>query len=40
MMLEQARRLFALHADADLDYMEHRVRQETMNEYGVEELRP
>jgi hypothetical protein len=34
-MLEQARRLFLLHADADLDYMEH----ESAGDYGVEDLR-
>lgn len=37
-MLEQARRLFVLHADADLDYMERRIRYETAGEYGVADL--
>ena len=39
-MLEQARRLFALHADADLDYMEIRIRHESVGEYGVADLTP
>jgi hypothetical protein len=34
-MLEQARRLFALHADADLAYMEQRIRHESSGEYGI-----
>ena len=34
-MLEQARRLFILHADADLDYMEVRIRYESAGDYGV-----
>ena len=38
-MLEQARRLFALHGDADLDYMERRIRYETAGDHGVEDLR-
>lgn len=37
-MLEQARRLFALHADADRDYMEKRIRHESAGEYGVADL--
>ena len=37
-MLEQARRLFALHADADPAYMERRIRHESAGEYGVEDL--
>jgi len=37
-MLERARRLFALHADADRAYMERRIRHESAGEYGVEDL--
>jgi hypothetical protein len=37
-MLEQARRLFALHADADLIYMERRIRHESAGEHGIEDL--
>ena len=37
-MLDQARRLFILHADADLAYMERRIRYETAGEYGVADL--
>lgn len=38
-MLDQARRLFALHADADLDYMEKRIRHESAGEYGIGDLK-
>lgn len=38
-MLDQARRLLALYPDADLDYMERRVRHETKGDYGVEDIR-
>jgi hypothetical protein len=34
-MLDQARRLFILHADADLAYMEKRIRHESAGEYGI-----
>lgn len=37
-MFEQARRLFILHADADRDYMERRIRHESAGEYGVADL--
>jgi hypothetical protein len=37
-LLEQARRLYALHRDADRDYMESRIRHESAGEYGVEDL--
>jgi hypothetical protein len=37
-MLEQARRLFTLHADSDLDYMEKRIRFESAGEHGVADL--
>lgn len=38
-MLEQARRLFILHADADLDYMDRRIRYESGGDYGVADLK-
>jgi hypothetical protein len=37
-MLEQAKTLFKLYKDADITYMERRIREETANEYGVAEL--
>lgn len=37
-LLEQARRLFRLHADADLAYMDIRIRYETAGDYGVADL--
>lgn len=37
-MLEQARRLFRLHGDADLAYMDRRIRQETAGDYGLADL--
>lgn len=37
-MLDQARTLFNLYGDADVPYMERRIREETLNEYGVEDL--
>ena len=36
--LDQARILFSLHPDADLDYLERRIREESMGDYGVEDL--
>lgn len=36
---EQARRLFILHADADLDYMDQRIRYESGGDYGVADLK-
>jgi hypothetical protein len=38
-MLSQAKTLFGLYPDADLDYLERRVRQETMGEYGVQDCK-
>lgn len=38
-MLEQARRLFALHPEADLDYMERRIREESSGDHGVTDLK-
>lgn len=37
-MLGQAKTLFSLYQDADLTYMERRIREETANEYGVADL--
>jgi hypothetical protein len=37
-MREQARRLFILYADADLDYMDRRIRYESGGDYGVSDL--
>ncbi|MFS0772148.1 hypothetical protein [Sphingomonas sp. 1P08PE] len=37
-MLEQARRLFALHADADREYMDRRIRHESAGDYGIADL--
>jgi len=39
-MLEQARTLFNLYQDADLTYMERRIREETSGEYGIADLQP
>lgn len=36
--LDQARLLFALHPDADMAYLERRIREESMGDYGVEDL--
>ncbi|WP_375394752.1 hypothetical protein [uncultured Sphingomonas sp.] len=38
-MLEQARQLFILHGDADLDYMDRRIRHESGGDYGVADLK-
>ena len=38
-MLEQARTLFALQADLDMEYLERRIRTETINDYGIDALR-
>lgn len=37
-MREQARRLVALHSDADRAYLDARIRQETTGEFGIEDL--
>lgn len=39
-MLEQAQKLFSLSEGADLDYMERRIRYETADDYGVQDLQP
>lgn len=36
--LEQARLLLQLHTDADLEYLERRVREESGGDYGIEDL--
>ncbi len=38
-MREQAEKLFKLYKDADLHYMETRIRQETAGDYGVEDIK-
>jgi hypothetical protein len=38
-MREQARRLFVLHNEADLDYMDQRIRYESGGDYGVADLK-
>lgn len=37
--LEQARILLALHPDADMAYLERRIREESMGDHGVEDIR-
>ncbi|ARS27332.1 hypothetical protein KC8_08505 [Sphingomonas sp. KC8] len=37
-MLGQARSLYHLHCDADLDYMERRIREESAGDYGIADL--
>lgn len=37
-MLGQAQRLFQLHADADLVYLERRIREETFGDHGIQAL--
>ena len=39
-MLGQARALFALCEGLDLAYMERRIREETANEHGIQDLHP
>lgn len=36
--LDQAKSLFMLHPNMDLEYLERRIREETMGDYGVEHL--
>lgn len=38
-MLAQARALFQLYPDADMTYMDRRIKEESCGEYGVETLR-
>ena len=37
--IDQARILLALHPDADLVYLERRIREESMGDYGVEDIK-
>lgn len=37
-LLDQARRLFGLHPDADRDYMDKRIRHESGGDYAVADL--
>jgi hypothetical protein len=37
--LDQARALLALHPDADMAYLERRIREESMGDYGVKDIR-
>jgi hypothetical protein len=39
-MLSQAQILFALHPDADLAYLERRIREETSGDHGIASLEP
>lgn len=39
-MLGQARMLFELYADLDLDYLDRRIRKETAGDHGIDILRP
>lgn len=36
--IDQARILLALHPDAEMDYLERRIREESMGDYGVEDI--
>ena len=36
--LEQARLVLALHPQADMDYLERRIREESMGEYGLRDV--
>jgi hypothetical protein len=37
--LDQARLLLALHPDADLDYLNRRIREESSGDFGIDHLR-
>jgi hypothetical protein len=37
--IDQARILLALHSDADLDYLERRIREKSFGDYGVSDLK-
>lgn len=37
-MREQAARLLILHSDADKDYLERRIREETTGDYGIDDI--
>ena len=36
--LDQARILLGLHPDAEMDYLERRIREETFGDYGIEDI--
>jgi len=36
--IDQARVLLALHPEADMDYLDRRIREESMGDYGVEDI--
>ena len=36
--IDQARVLFALHPDADMAYLERRIREETFGDHGIEDI--
>lgn len=37
--LDQARILLALHPDADFDYLERRIREESCGDFGIEDIK-
>ncbi len=37
--IDQARILLSLHPDADFDYLERRIREESFGDYGVEDIK-
>lgn len=37
--IDQARALFLLNPDVDLDYLERRIREESFGDYGIEDIR-
>jgi hypothetical protein len=36
--IDQARLLLALHPNVDIDYLERRIREESMGDYGIEDI--
>lgn len=37
--IEQARKLFALQIELDLDYLDRRINEETFGDYGIDALK-
>jgi len=37
--IDQARILLALHPDAEMDYLDRRIREETAGDYGIEDVK-
>lgn len=37
--IDQARALFLLNPDVDIDYLERRIREESFGDYGIEDIR-